>query len=108
MGKECCSRLSRSLWGGMKIHALLKTPAWEASTFYSISMDWSESEGSYCCGQNTITLHRAVIKRQGQGFPLAIMNMVPATFTEKLKKNRSKRNPRLFDSPPTCCMYTAT
>ena len=32
LGKECCLRLSRRLWEGMKKRAPLKTPAWEATT----------------------------------------------------------------------------
>ena len=30
MGKECCSRLSRRLWGASAIRSPLKTTAWEA------------------------------------------------------------------------------
>ena len=32
----------------------------------------------------------------------------PATFIGKYKKNRTKRNPLLFDSLPTCCVYWTT
>ena len=32
----------------------------------------------------------------------------PATFIGKWKKNRTKRNPKPFDSLPTCCIYPAT
>ena len=32
----------------------------------------------------------------------------PAAFIGKWKKNRTKRNPWLLDSPPTCCIYPAT
>ena len=31
MGKECCSRLSRRLWGASAIRSPLKTTAWEAN-----------------------------------------------------------------------------
>ena len=45
----------------------------------------------------------------GQGFPPATMNVaLLATFKGKWKKNRSKRNPQLFDSPPTSCIYPVT
>ena len=33
MGKECCSWLSRRLWGGMKNELPIKMPAWEAKLF---------------------------------------------------------------------------
>ena len=36
----------------------------------------------------------------GWGFPPATMNMATATFIGKQKKNRTKRNPQVFDSPP--------
>ena len=45
----------------------------------------------------------------GQGFSPATMNVaLLATFKGKWKKNRTKINPQLFDSLPTCCIYAAT
>ena len=86
MGKECCSWLSRSLWGGKKIHALLKTPAWEASTFYSISMDWSESEGSYSVAKTQLPFTGLSLGGDGWRFPLAIMNMFASYFHRKIEE----------------------
>ena len=37
--------------------------------------------------------YRAVVKCRGRGFPLATMNVAVATFIEKQKKNKTKRNP---------------
>ena len=52
---------------------------------------------------------RAVIERQGPGiFPQLLWTSSPATFKGKWKKNRTERNSSLFDSPPTCCVYSAT
>ena len=44
------------------------------------------------------------------GFFPAAMNMAPGYFQRKTEEqiNRTKRNPQLFDSPPTCCAYPAT
>ena len=46
----------------------------------------------------------------GQGFSPGTMNvaLLQATFKGKWKKNRTKINPQLFDSLPTCCIYAAT
>ena len=44
----------------------------------------------------------------GRGFPPATMNVFPGYFQRKIKKNRTERSSKLFDSPPTCCIYLAT
>ena len=41
-------------------------------------------------------------------FPRLLREWPPATFIGKWKKNRTKRNPKPFDSPPTCCIHPAT
>ena len=52
---------------------------------------------------------RAVIKELGAGdFSRLLRTLPPALFIGKYKKNRTKRNPQLFDSSSTCCIYLAT
>jgi len=51
---------------------------------------------------------RAVIKSRRRWFRWLLWTRLPAAFIGKQKKNRTKRNPQLFDSPPTCCIYPAT
>ena len=41
-------------------------------------------------------------------FPQLLPTWPPATDIGKQEKNGTKRNPQLFDSLPTCCIYLAT
>ena len=45
---------------------------------------------------------RSVINSWGQGFSLPIMNVSPAYFNRKIEESKTKQNPQLLDSPPTC------
>ena len=61
-------------------------------------------------GSNTNSFHielhivRAVLRGGGRRFS----RLLPATFKGRKKKSRTKRNPYLFDTPPTCWIYLAT
>ena len=43
-----------------------------------------------------------------RGFSPATKRVAPGYFYWKIEGNRTKRNPQLFDSPPTYCIYPET
>ena len=45
---------------------------------------------------------RSVIKSPGPEFPPPIMKVSPTYFNRKIEESRTKQNPQLLDSPPTC------
>ena len=51
---------------------------------------------------------RLSLRGGGWGFPLATMNVAPWYFHRKREeKKRTRRDPWLFYTPPTCCIYVA-
>ena len=60
-------------------------------------------------GQKSGKLTGLSLRSGGWRFPWLHYECSPRLLSqEKQKKNRTKRNPWLFDSPPTCCIYSPT
>ena len=73
-------------------------------TFHTCLDLYNQGESRVCKHQSRRYMYAELSLRCGDwGFSPATMNVAPATFIGKQKKNRTKRNPQLFDSPPTCC-----